>query len=145
MVDKNLKKLNRTELLELLLVQTKETERLREKLQRAEEALADRNLQVKEAGNLAQAALAVNGVMEAAQAAAQQYLDNIQVMQKQTELRCRQMIAQARQEAAQIRGGTVPQSAPRPQPPVQPEAPQQAKKLPETDQVLSDIYKLLDK
>ncbi len=135
MDDKNLKKLSRTELLELLLVQTRETERLREKLQQTEEALANRNLQVKEAGNLAQAVLSVNGVMEAAQAAAQQYLDNIQTMQKQTEYRCRQMLAQARQEAAQIRREAA-QSAPR-----QPDA---AKKLPETDQMLSDIYKLLE-
>lgn len=102
MTEKELKKLNRAELLELLLVQTKETERLQKQLEKAEEELSSRYLRVLEAGNLAQAALSVNGVMEAAQAAAQQYLDNIVRMEEETRLRCENMLAEAREEAAQI-------------------------------------------
>ena len=45
-------------------------------------------MQVAEAGNLAEAVLAVNGVMEAAQAAAQQYLDNIAAMEQETRHKC---------------------------------------------------------
>lgn len=128
MVEKDLKKLSRAELLELLLVQTKEAERLRERLKRREEELENRNLQVQEAGNLANACLAINGVMAAAQAAAQQYLDNIAAMEKKTEELCLQMLEQARQEADQIRrGGKQPEAGP------------------ETDQMLSEIYQLLDK
>lgn len=103
MTEKELKKLNRAELLELLLVQTRETERLQERLDKAEEEIASRHLRVMEAGNLAQAALAVNGVMEAAQAAAQQYLENIARMEEETRLRCEKMLVQARAEAEQIR------------------------------------------
>lgn len=48
--------------------------------------------------------LEVNGVMEAAQAAARQYLDNIAVMEEEARERCRQMIDEAREEAERIRG-----------------------------------------
>lgn len=111
MTEKELKKLNRAELLELLLVQTREAERLQERLEKAEAELASRHLRVLEAGNLAQAALAVNGVMEAAQAAAQQYLENIAWMEEETKLRCENMLAQARVEAEQIRTGVQKHSA----------------------------------
>ncbi len=132
MVEKDLKKLSRTELLELLLVQTRETDRLREQLRRTEEALTQRQLKISEAGNLAQAVLAVNGVMEAAQAAAQQYLDNIAALEAQTKARCSQMLEQARQEASRI------------QPEVQQEMPAMAAQTRETDRELDEIYQLLE-
>ena len=102
MTDKELKRLSRAELLELLLAQTKETERLARELEKAEQMLADRQLQVKEAGDIAHAALAVNGVMEAAQAAAQQYLDNIIRMEQETRLRCKKTLDDAHLAAQQI-------------------------------------------
>lgn len=103
MTDKELKKMSRSELLELLLEQTKEVERLREKLLAAESLLADRHLRVEFAGNLAEAVLSVNGVMDAAQKAAEQYLFNIQKMEESTRQHCEQMIRSATEEAARIR------------------------------------------
>lgn len=100
---KKLQKLSRMELLELLLAQTRETELLREKLAKAEEALTDRYLKVTEAGDLAHAVLAVNDVVKNAQDAANQYLDNIERMQVETEKSCRRMIDEARREAEMIR------------------------------------------
>lgn len=102
MKDKELKRLSRAELLELLLAQTKEAERLARKLEKAEQMLADRQLQINKSGDIAQAALAVNGVMEAAQAAAQQYLDNIIRMEQETRLRCKKILDDAHQAAQQI-------------------------------------------
>ena len=102
MTDKELKKLSRAELLELLLVQSKEIEHLRSRLEKAEQRLADRELRVQEAGDIAQAALAVNGVMEAAQAAAKQYLDNIARMEQETQQQCRKMLEDAQAEADRI-------------------------------------------
>lgn len=125
MTDKEMKKLSRAELLELLLVQTRETERVRKCLEEAEAELADRRLKVQEAGNLARAVLEVNGVMEAAQAAAQQYLDNIIQMEAETRQRCEQMIVQAQREAEQIRQEVQ-----------QPAAPENT--------LLNEIYNLLD-
>ena len=106
MTDKELKRLSRSEILELLLLQTQETERLRKELAVVREQLANRQMQVAEAGNLAEAVLAVNGVMEAAQAAAQQYLDNIAAMEQETRHKCDMMLQLAHQRAREIHNGT---------------------------------------
>lgn len=102
MTEKEFKRLRRSELLELLLLQTRETERLTQRLAEAEAALADRNLRMEKAGDLAHAVLDLNGVMDAAQAAARQYLDNIIRMEQETRLRCEQLLDEARQTAEQI-------------------------------------------
>lgn len=128
MKEKELKRLNRAELLDLLLVQTKEAERLRKRLEQAEQELADRQLQVEKAGDLAHAVLEVNGVMEAAQAAAQQYLDNIRRMEQETRLRCEKMIADAQKEAAGISAG----------------APKKANTSNSENNLIQEIYDLLD-
>lgn len=106
MTDKELKRLSRAELLELLLIQTKETERLRLQLEQANQKLADRQIQIMKSGSLAEAVLAVNGVVDAANAAAAQYLENIARMEEETQLRCQQMLEQARLGADQIRADT---------------------------------------
>ncbi len=103
MTQKELKRLSRSELLELLLIQTKENERLMKQLTEAEERITRRDLKLENAGDLAHAVLEVNGVMEAAQAAARQYLDNIAIMEKQTQEKCQTMLEEARREAEQIR------------------------------------------
>lgn len=83
MVEKEMKKLSRRELLEILIIQTKRVERLEAQLADAQKALADRSIIVERVGNLAEAALAINGVFEAAQKAAEQYLDNVEIICKQ--------------------------------------------------------------
>ena len=77
MTDKELKKLTRAELLEMLLIQSKEKRLLEEKLQEAEKKLEEREIMVAEAGSIAEAALKLNGVFEAVQQAADQYLENV--------------------------------------------------------------------
>ena len=77
MTDQELRKLSRKDLLELLLAQSRERDALRTELEQARAALRDRQLHIEQAGSIAEAALRLNGVFEAAQAAAQQYLDNI--------------------------------------------------------------------
>ena len=95
MTEKELKRLSRSELLELLLLQTRERERLERQLEEAEQRLADRQLRLEKAGDIAQAALQINGVMEAAQAAARQYLENIERMERDTKLRCNELLYKA--------------------------------------------------
>ena len=103
MTDKELKRLSRAELLELLLMQTRESEHLKMQLEEAKRELADREIRIREAGNLADATLAINGVLESAQKAAQQYLDNIARMEQETKLRCQQMLLNASGEAEKIK------------------------------------------
>jgi len=77
MTDKQLKKLRRADLLEMLLEQTKLVDSLKIELEETKAALADRRLEIENAGSIAEAALKVNRVFEAAQKASEQYLENI--------------------------------------------------------------------
>ncbi|MBQ3230355.1 MAG: hypothetical protein IJO64_08090 [Clostridia bacterium] len=85
MTEKELKKLNRKQLLELLLVQTERINRLQKQLETAEEKLAERIIAERDAGSIAEAALKLNGVFEAAQAAADQYIENIKSISERLE------------------------------------------------------------
>ena len=77
MTRKELRKLGRRELLTLLLEVSKENELLRDQLSNAQRRLANREIRLSHSGSIAEAALRLNGVFEAAQAAADQYLDNM--------------------------------------------------------------------
>lgn len=77
MNDKELRKLSRRELLEMLIEQTKENSRLEQELAEVKEGLEQKKITIDRAGTLAEAALALNHVFEAADAAAKQYLENI--------------------------------------------------------------------
>ncbi len=77
MTNQDLKKLSRADLLELLLEERRENDRLRAVLRKACEKLADKKVRIDNAGSIAEAALRLNGVFEAAEAAASQYLDNV--------------------------------------------------------------------
>ena len=77
MTDRELRKLSRAELLELLLEESRENERLRAQLQEMNEKLADRAIRIERAGSIAEAALQFNGVFQAAEEAAAQYLENV--------------------------------------------------------------------
>ena len=78
MTDKELKKLSRSELLELMLEQSREIDRLQEELAETKEALQERNLKIESCGSIAEAAAEVNSLFHAAQRAADMYLLNVQ-------------------------------------------------------------------
>lgn len=77
MTDKELKKLSRAELLELLVNQVRENEVLRTRLAGAEARLDSRMLEIQDVGTMAEAAMRLNAVFASADAAAKQYLDII--------------------------------------------------------------------
>ena len=77
MKDKELRHLSRSELLEMLLVQVDENKKLKMQLNEMQAQLDNRQILMNEAGSIAEAALQLNGVFEAAQNAAAQYLENI--------------------------------------------------------------------
>lgn len=86
MTEKELRKLNRKQLLELLLKQTGRAEQLQQKLNETEEKLRDKELTETEAGSMAEASLKLNGVFEAADAAAAQYLENVKRLSENSAL-----------------------------------------------------------
>lgn len=77
MTDKELKRLNRTELLQLLMNQVRETEQLQAKVQELTEQIQKHEITCQNAGTLAEAALALNGVFQAADEAAQKYVQEM--------------------------------------------------------------------
>lgn len=80
MTDKELRHMSRSQLLEMLIVQMEENEKLKNSLEKAHIMLTNRQIMIDRAGSLAEAALQLNGVFEAADQAAQQYLENIRRM-----------------------------------------------------------------
>lgn len=102
MTEKELKKLNRTELLELLIASYKEKEELKQRLQEAEEKLEARELAIENSGSLAEASLQLNQVFTAAQAAADQYLDNIRSRCVKLDTECQQRERESVEKAKRI-------------------------------------------
>lgn len=78
MTDKELKRLSRAELLEMLLAQVEENEKLKMRLKEMQTQLDSRQIMIDKAGSIAEAAMQLNGVFQAAENAAAQYLENIQ-------------------------------------------------------------------
>lgn len=80
MTDRQLRRMSRSELLEMLIQQMEENERLKEQLKIMQEELSERRIKIESAGSLAEAALMLNGVFQAADQAAKQYLENVKMM-----------------------------------------------------------------
>lgn len=93
MTAKELKRLRRGDLMEMLLELSKENEELRKQLHKAEHKLLDRQIAIEESGSLAEAALRLNRIFEDAQAACEQYEQNVRQ-------RCEQMEANTRSRCA---------------------------------------------
>ena len=112
MKDRDLRRLSRTDLLELLLAQRKENEQLRCILDETQSQLADRTIKIDNAGSIAEASLQLSGIFNAAQDSCQQYMENIkllserqaticQQMEAETKEKCDRMVAEAEQKAQQ--------------------------------------------
>lgn len=97
MTEKELRKLNRYQLLDLLVVQTTRADELQKKVDALEEKLRDRELQMSKLGSIAEASIQISGVFEASQKAADLYLN---AARKQAG----EILETARRQAAEIVG-----------------------------------------
>ena len=98
MTDKELRRLGRAELIDILYELQKRNDDLTAQNLQLRQEQEDRQLHLEQAGSIAEAALRVNGVFEAAQAAADQYLLSIRASSAGAE----QRIAEAEQRADAI-------------------------------------------
>ncbi len=98
MTEKELKRLGRRELIELIAAMKKREIELESRLEKAEKILTDRTIKIANAGSIAEASLSLNGVFEAAQDAADSYLLSAQKMQEEAE----RTLKLAKREAARI-------------------------------------------
>lgn len=76
MTEKELRRLSRADLLEMLIDQSKELQELRKETEQLRAELQKREIAISQAGSIAEASLMLNGVFEAAQAACQEYVEN---------------------------------------------------------------------
>lgn len=77
MEKRDLSKLKRSELLEIMLAQSEEIDRLRAEVAEKDRQLEDRQIKIAESGSIAEASLKLTKVFEEAQKAADLYLDNV--------------------------------------------------------------------
>lgn len=102
MVSKELKKLSRRELVDIIYQLKKNEQELQEELASLLEALQDRRIHLSTAGSIAEAAISITNVFSSAQTAADLYLQEIACMKQETETECAKMIRDAKKQAAEI-------------------------------------------
>ena len=73
MTDRELRRLRRDDLLQILIDQQRQNDEMAEALKRAQAELQDKRIAIEESGSVAEAAMKLNGVFQAAQAAADEY------------------------------------------------------------------------
>ena len=102
MPDRELRHMRRTELVEIILALKQSEDRLRAENAALSAQLQERQIHIENAGSIAQAALELNKVFEAAQAAADEYVASVLAANKNTDAAASALRAQAEAEAQQI-------------------------------------------
>lgn len=75
MVEKELRKLSRLQLLELLVIQAEENENLKKQLEELKNKRIEETIQISNLGSIAEASVQISGVLNAAQEAADLYME----------------------------------------------------------------------
>lgn len=108
MTEKELKKLNRYQLLELLIIQTERADKLQAALEEAERRLNDKEINLSTLGSIAEASLQLHGVFEAAQDAADTYINaakkRAEEIEEEAYKKSSAIVTQALEEASRIKG-----------------------------------------
>lgn len=106
MTEKELKKLSRYQLLEMIIIQSRQLELKELHIQSLQDELDSQKIRLSSAGNIAEAALQLSGIFEAAQSAADLYIKNLEEQsahsvetEEAARLKAEQILADARQQA----------------------------------------------
>ena len=99
MTDKEFKRLSRSQLIDIIYQLQVKQEELTADNEKLSKALDDKRLRVNKAGNIAEAALEIHNVMQAAQDAAAHYLEEIQI---RVDNEYQQILKEAKEKAANI-------------------------------------------
>lgn len=102
MTEKELKRLSRADLLEMLIDQSMELQKTQEQLKHLQMVLSSRQIALERAGSIAEASLLLNGVFDAAQAACVQYTENIRLLSERQTMVCQQLEEESRQRAEEL-------------------------------------------
>lgn len=110
MSDKELRKLSRSDLLEILLEVSKENAMLRQKVEELSLQLEQRQTVLGNTGSMSEAAMQINGVFQVAEDSSEQYRNDVQLryeqqekkcelLEQRTKERCEKMLESARKDA----------------------------------------------
>lgn len=106
MTEKELKHMNRGDLVEIIYQYQSREQELTAQIENLTRQLSDRKTHIENAGSIAEAALTINRVFESAQAAADQFLDEIRAANEDKEAQGQKIIAAAQAEADELRRKT---------------------------------------
>lgn len=99
MVSKELKKLSRRELVDIIYQMKKNEQQLHNQIATLQEMLQDKRMRISTAGSIAEAALSITDIFSSAQLAADQYLHEISCMRQDAEMDCAKIIDGAKEKA----------------------------------------------
>ena len=102
MTDREFRRLTREDLLDIIYELQRRTQQLEQENETIRKQLSDRTVKLENAGSIAEAALALNGVFEAAQAAADQYLAQVHAANEQSQQLADRIVADAQRKATAI-------------------------------------------
>lgn len=102
MLSKELKRLSRHELVEIIYQLKKNEEEKQEEIESLKKELQEKRIRISVAGSIADAAISVTNVFSVAQMAADLYLREIEYMKEETEKECAQKIEAAETKAKEI-------------------------------------------
>ena len=107
MVSKELRKLNRRELVDVIYQLKKNEEQMQEKIETLEAELEERRIHLSKVGSIAEAATNITGIFSGAQSTADLYLREISSMKEEAQRECEKLTEEAEkkiEEAEQIIG-----------------------------------------
>ena len=98
MTDRQLRKASRADLLKMLLEEKKERDNLQQEISQLQTQLQLRQIAIDQSGTLAEAALKLSGIFDAAESACQYYTENIRSLSGRQEEICRRMEQETREK-----------------------------------------------
>ena len=111
MVSKELKRLSRRELVDIIYQLKKNEQELQDQIASLQESLQERRIRMSVAGSIAEAATDITNIFAAAQRTADLYLQEISCMKQDAQLECSKMLEDAKDQVVQILSDGEKQSA----------------------------------
>lgn len=102
MTNKELRKMKRMELLDIIYALQENEEKLKKEIEELECKLADRIIKKENSGSIAEASLSLNDVFKVAQDAADQYLESVSYIHKEALKEAADIISNAEMKADEI-------------------------------------------
>ena len=102
MISKELKKLSRRELVDIIYQMKKNEEQLQEQIGSLQEELQDKRIRLANAGSIAEAAASITDLLTAAQNTADLYLQEIAALKADTQKQCKEALEEAQKNASRL-------------------------------------------